>query len=177
MSSSRVKHGPPSPPLSEGRELQQGFNSLMQHNAATQYHQGPYALDHGTYFQSSSNTTFSSPESSHVVVDAYGRSQYQVGYSNQQDLGFGYGSPAYYLATGSDYLNHPPPQQSVSQRLDFSRPMPLFIVHLKPPIFLILPTIKGRCLLSLFIYNPHSFCVFMLSQSPLSPIEAYISSC
>ena len=78
----------------------------MQHNAATQYHQDPYALDHGTYYQSRSNTTLSSPEPGQLAIDQYGRSHYQTAYTDQQDLGLGYGSPMY---------AHTPLQQSVSQ--------------------------------------------------------------
>ncbi len=86
----------------------------MQHNAATQYRPDPYAQDHGTYFQSGSNTTFSSPEPNHLGVDPYGRSQYHT-YADQQDMGLGYGSPMYYSNPGSDYNGHPPPQHSVSR--------------------------------------------------------------
>lgn len=70
-------HGdPPSPPLSDGQDLQYGLHHLQHHNAVAQYQPNPYAYDSNTG-PYGSHTNFSSPEQPQLSINQYEVNRYR----------------------------------------------------------------------------------------------------
>lgn len=78
-------HHPPSPPLSDGIELQYGLHHLQQHNAAMQYQPNSYGTENGVYLPSRARTEHSTPEPRQLLVDEHAANPYHPGFSSQHD--------------------------------------------------------------------------------------------
>lgn len=82
-------HHPPSPPLSDGLELQYGLHHLQQHNAAMQYQLNSSGIENGIYLPSRAHTELSSPEPRQILVDEHAANPYHNGFPSQHDSHIG----------------------------------------------------------------------------------------
>lgn len=76
---------PPTPPEVQGRELQDGFHQLLQHNARSQHQPNGYSIDSASYIPSGNTYNTSEPELGQWFVDQYGNRSFM--YHNQNNLG------------------------------------------------------------------------------------------
>lgn len=68
-----VKQPPPTPPSADGRQLQDGFGHMVQHNARSEQQVNAYVLDNSAYIPSGA-TSFDNtpePETDQWYVDQY----------------------------------------------------------------------------------------------------------
>ena len=79
-----AKQTPPTPPDVDGRELQDGFHQLMQHNTKTQHQANAYAGDSGAYVTSGSSYNTPEPEAGQWYMDQYGNRTFM--YHNQNPI-------------------------------------------------------------------------------------------
>ncbi|KAL9614839.1 MAG: hypothetical protein Q9167_000672 [Letrouitia subvulpina] len=79
-----TQQSPPSPPLTEVKEFEDGFYKFMERNAASPSRSETYASDHVLSMASAPATAYSSPELRHVRTDPYGQSGYLGGLSTMQ---------------------------------------------------------------------------------------------
>ncbi|KAI9776417.1 MAG: hypothetical protein M1835_005522 [Candelina submexicana] len=130
-----VKQRPPSPPPSNGGELQYGLHHLVEHNANTQYEPNQYDFNEGSQYNSGQYSSYNSPASMYAdqrpadlvngyMEQQYGGSNYLEGYHDPDDLGLriqfnGYPGPntTYYPEQpGNGYSALPADQQNYLQR-------------------------------------------------------------
>ncbi|KAF6221051.1 hypothetical protein HO133_002732 [Letharia lupina] len=91
-----VKQPPPTPPSVDGRQLQDGFGHLVQHNARGEHQANIYALDNSPYIPSGA-TSFDNtpePEIGQWYMDQYGNKSFRL-YQEQNGLGVDMSFDAY----------------------------------------------------------------------------------
>lgn len=79
------KPAPPSLDAGRGQDFGNGFDQLVQHNAATSYQQSPFQTESNAYQQSASSTAYNSPEPRHVLLDPYDPRYYSGGVPGYYD--------------------------------------------------------------------------------------------
>ena len=84
-----VKQRLPSPPSSLNGDYQFGLNHIAQHNATVPHRPESFVYSEGSYVQPGQSTSYSSPASSHWLVDQYGREPYQSSYGDPEHVGLG----------------------------------------------------------------------------------------
>ena len=83
-----VKQPPPTPPSADGRQLQDGFGHLVQHNTRNEHQINTYALDSSPYMPSGA-TSFDNtpePEIGQWYMDPYGNKSFHL-YQGQSNIG------------------------------------------------------------------------------------------
>ena len=83
-----VRQPPPTPSSGDGRQLQDGFGHLVQHNTRSEHQANPYALDNSAYIPSGA-TSFENtpePEIGQWYIDQYGNKSFRL-YQEQNNLG------------------------------------------------------------------------------------------
>ena len=80
-----VKQPPPTPPSGDGRQLQDGFGHLLQHN---EHQANTYALDTSAYISSGATSFDNTPEPDigQWYMDQYGNKAFRL-YPEQNNLG------------------------------------------------------------------------------------------
>ena len=83
-----VKQPPPTPPGADGRQLQDGFGHLVQHNARSEHQANTYALDNSPYMPSgvASFDNTPEPEVGQWYMDQYGNKSFHL-FQEQNNLG------------------------------------------------------------------------------------------
>ncbi|KAI4164714.1 MAG: hypothetical protein LQ342_001689 [Letrouitia transgressa] len=79
-----TQQSPPSPPLTEAKEFEDGFYKFMERNAASPSRSETYASDHVLSTASAPATAYSSPEPHHIRIDPYGQNGYLRGLPTMQ---------------------------------------------------------------------------------------------
>ncbi|KAI4214546.1 MAG: hypothetical protein LQ351_002963 [Letrouitia transgressa] len=74
-----TQQNPPSPPLTEVKEFEDGFYKFMERNSASPSRSETYTPDHVLSTASAPATAYSSPEPRHVRIEPYGQSGYLGG--------------------------------------------------------------------------------------------------
>ena len=87
-----TKQRPPTPPSTNGRQLQDGFGHLVQHNARGEQQANTYALDNGAYIHSGANLfdTTPEPDLGQWYMDQYGNKSFRI-YQEPNNLGMDIG--------------------------------------------------------------------------------------
>lgn len=82
-----VKQPPPTPPMADGRQLQDGFGHLLQQNTRTEHQASTYALDNNPYMPSGTTSFDNSPEPDmgQWYVDQFGNKSFHF-YQEQNNL-------------------------------------------------------------------------------------------
>ena len=83
-----AKQHPPTPPSANGRQLQDGFGHLVQHNARGEHQANTYALDNSAYIHSGATSfdTTPEPDLGQWYMDQYGNKSFRI-YPEQNSLG------------------------------------------------------------------------------------------
>ena len=83
-----AKQPPPTPPSANGRQLQDGFGHMMQHNTRNEHQNNTYALDNSAYIHSGATSfdTTPEPDAGQWYMDQYGHKMYRP-YHEQNNPG------------------------------------------------------------------------------------------
>lgn len=82
-----VRQPPLTPPNADGRQLQNSFGHLVQHNTRSEHQANTYALDNSAYIPSGT-TSFENtpePEINQLYMDPYGNRSFRL-YGEQNNL-------------------------------------------------------------------------------------------